>query len=180
MYSIVSLPPSKVWPANLVLCALFNTLHSQEYIGMGKRGGLSREKFFIFSLGIATIYCKSLPACHQTQMANDVPYAYSHPRFPSEDFFPGYLFTALSTFSWVCWIAPNNGTISLRFGVVEIWVSVCSHDLQYNYSSSSSGTSMTSLPHTFGTVSLRELIVGSPSQAVKQMFGWVYLGCRMD
>lgn len=23
-------------------------------------------------------------------------------------FFPGYIFEALSVFSWVCWIAPNN------------------------------------------------------------------------
>ena len=25
------------------------------------------------------------------------------------DFFPGYLFTALSMFTWVCWIVPENG-----------------------------------------------------------------------
>jgi hypothetical protein len=39
-------PPSMIWPANLVLCALFNTLHSQNYAGVGARGGLSRERFF--------------------------------------------------------------------------------------------------------------------------------------
>jgi OPT family oligopeptide transporter len=39
-------PPSMIWPANLVLCALFNTLHSQTYAGIGDRGGLSRERFF--------------------------------------------------------------------------------------------------------------------------------------
>ena len=47
-----------VWPANLVLCALFNTLHSQQYVGMGSRGGVSRERFFTFALVIATVYCK--------------------------------------------------------------------------------------------------------------------------
>jgi hypothetical protein len=36
-------PPSMIWPSNLVLCALFNTLHSQEYAGVGNRGGMSRE-----------------------------------------------------------------------------------------------------------------------------------------
>jgi hypothetical protein len=36
-------PPSMIWPSNLVLCALFNTLHSQEYAGVGNRGGVSRE-----------------------------------------------------------------------------------------------------------------------------------------
>lgn len=40
-------PPSMIWPANLVLCALFNTLHSQNYAGVGTRGGLSRERFFM-------------------------------------------------------------------------------------------------------------------------------------
>jgi hypothetical protein len=39
-------PPSMIWPANLVLCALFNTLHSQNYAGVGNRGGMSRERFF--------------------------------------------------------------------------------------------------------------------------------------
>ncbi|KAL5513009.1 hypothetical protein ACEPAH_3407 [Sanghuangporus vaninii] len=78
-------PPSMIWPANLVSCALFNTLHSQEYIGMGSRGGWSREKFFTVCLIAGTVYY----------------------------FFPGYLFTALSMFSWVCWIAPNNYSVLL-------------------------------------------------------------------
>lgn len=39
-------PPSMIWPADLVLCALFNTLHSRSYQGVGTRGGLSRERFF--------------------------------------------------------------------------------------------------------------------------------------
>ncbi|KAJ7129141.1 OPT oligopeptide transporter [Mycena epipterygia] len=29
---------------------------------------------------------------------------------------PGYLFTALSVFNWVCWIAPNNVTVNALFG----------------------------------------------------------------
>lgn len=41
-------PPSMIWPANLVNCALFNTLHSQQYAGIGTRGGLSRERFFVY------------------------------------------------------------------------------------------------------------------------------------
>lgn len=42
-------PPSMIWPANLVTCTLFNTLHSQEYAGIGNHGGISREKFFLFA-----------------------------------------------------------------------------------------------------------------------------------
>jgi hypothetical protein len=30
---------------------------------------------------------------------------------------PSYLFTALSSFSWVCWIAPNNVKVNQLFGV---------------------------------------------------------------
>lgn len=38
-----------IWPTNLVNCALFNTLHSQQYSGMGTRGGISRERFFTYA-----------------------------------------------------------------------------------------------------------------------------------
>lgn len=41
-------PPSMIWPANLVFCALFNTLHSNSYAGIGDRGGISRERFFFY------------------------------------------------------------------------------------------------------------------------------------
>lgn len=29
---------------------------------------------------------------------------------------PGYLFTALSTFNWMTWIAPNNLTLAILTG----------------------------------------------------------------
>lgn len=80
-----------VWPTNLVTCALFNTLHAQTYAGMGNRGGLSRERFFLYALLGATAWY----------------------------FFPGYLFGALSTFSWVCWIAPENIKVNAMFGYVH-------------------------------------------------------------
>jgi hypothetical protein len=35
------------------------------------------------------------------------------------DFLPSYLFTALSSFSWVCWIAPNNRVVNRLFGVTS-------------------------------------------------------------
>ncbi|KAG9041979.1 hypothetical protein FS837_011505 [Tulasnella sp. UAMH 9824] len=84
-------PPSMIWPANLVYCALFNTLHQTEYSGIGHRGGISRERFFAY-------------AC----MASFLWY-----------FLPGYLFSALSYFSWVCWIAPDNVVVNQLFGVVH-------------------------------------------------------------
>ncbi|THG98061.1 hypothetical protein EW145_g7488 [Phellinidium pouzarii] len=81
-------PPSMIWPANLVSCALFNTLHSQQYAGVGSRGGISRERFFLYAFIGSFFWC----------------------------FLPGYLFTALSMFSWVTWIFPRNRTVNQLFG----------------------------------------------------------------
>ncbi|KAI0340457.1 OPT oligopeptide transporter [Trametopsis cervina] len=81
-------PPSMIWPANLVTCTLFNTLHSQQYAGMGTRGGISRERFFTY--GLIAVFCW--------------------------EFLPTYLFQALSVFNWVCWIAPENIVVNQLFG----------------------------------------------------------------
>ncbi|KAF5375910.1 hypothetical protein D9615_008169 [Tricholomella constricta] len=84
-------PPSMIWPTNLVTCALFNTLHAQTYAGIGSRGGISRERFFLYAfIGSMSWYL-----------------------------FPGYIFQALSYFSWVCWIAPDNIRVNQMFGYVH-------------------------------------------------------------
>jgi OPT family small oligopeptide transporter len=75
----------------LVTCALFNTLHAQTYSGVGNRGGLSRERFFFYAFGAAAVWY----------------------------LVPGYLFQALSYFSWVCWIAPDNIPLNEMFGYVH-------------------------------------------------------------
>ena len=80
-----------IWPTNLVTCALFNTLHSQQYAGICNRGGLTREWFFLYAFLISFFWF----------------------------FFPGYIFTALSYFNWVCWIAPNNIVVNQIFGSVS-------------------------------------------------------------
>ncbi|KAG8844060.1 hypothetical protein FRB96_003293 [Tulasnella sp. 330] len=84
-------PPSMIWPANLVYAALFNTLHQAQYAGAGDRGGMSRERFFTYACAFSFFWY----------------------------FLPGYLFSALSYFSWVCWIAPNNVVVNQLFGVVH-------------------------------------------------------------
>lgn len=77
-----------IWPNHLVTCALFNTLHSQQYAGIGTRGGLTRERFFTYAfIGSMCWY-----------------------------FMPGYAFQALSVFNWVCWIAPRNIVVNQLFG----------------------------------------------------------------
>ncbi|KZP16413.1 OPT oligopeptide transporter [Athelia psychrophila] len=84
-------PPSMIWPANLVTCALFNTLHAQQYSGMGKRAGISRERFFFYCFAGGFFWY----------------------------FFPGYIFQALGYFSWVTWIAPDNVPVNQMFGYVH-------------------------------------------------------------
>lgn len=79
-------PSSMIWPGALVNSALFNTLHKS--YGKRERGHMTRERFFCIVLACSFTYY----------------------------FLPGYLFTALSMFNWVCWIAPNNLTVNALFG----------------------------------------------------------------
>ncbi|TFY70229.1 hypothetical protein EVG20_g2771 [Dentipellis fragilis] len=51
-------PPSMIWPSTLVQCALFNTLHSQNYSGTGLRESMSRERFFLLAFIGSTVWCK--------------------------------------------------------------------------------------------------------------------------
>ncbi|KAF8996022.1 small oligopeptide transporter [Cyathus striatus] len=81
-------PASMIWPNTLVSCALFNTLHSQSYAGIGQHEGITRERYFAYAFCAAVMWY----------------------------FIPGYLFQALSVFSWVCWIAPQNVKINQMFG----------------------------------------------------------------
>lgn len=79
-------PSSMIWPGALVNSALFNTLHKN--FGNRDRGHISRERFFLYAfLGSFFWY-----------------------------WVPGYLFTGLSLFNWVCWIAPNNVVVNVLFG----------------------------------------------------------------
>ncbi|KAF7306551.1 OPT oligopeptide transporter [Mycena indigotica] len=79
-------PASMIWPSALVNAALFNTLHKN--YGKRDRGHMTRERFFLmFLVGSFVWY-----------------------------FVPGYLFTALSVFNWVCWIVPTNQVVNILFG----------------------------------------------------------------
>ncbi|KAF8493699.1 OPT oligopeptide transporter protein-domain-containing protein [Russula emetica] len=85
----VVIPPSMIWPENLLTAVLFNALHGQKTLGTQACGGISRLRFFYYVF-IGYIFY---------------------------NFLPSYLFTALSSFSWVCWIAPNNAKVNQLFGV---------------------------------------------------------------
>ena len=81
-----------VWPNTLVSCALFNTLHSQNYAGIGQHDGISREKFFTYALSAAVLWCTCQPSL------NTSSFFFLTGRF--SDIVPGYFFEALR---WVPW-----------------------------------------------------------------------------
>ncbi|KAJ5087396.1 hypothetical protein N7456_011012 [Penicillium angulare] len=93
-------PASMIWPQVLSNAALLTTLHSrQNKIADGWK--ISRLNFFlVVFLAGATWY-----------------------------FAPGYLFTGLSTFSFICWIVPSNVVVNQLFGqVTGLGMSVLTFD----------------------------------------------------
>ncbi|KAF8518157.1 OPT oligopeptide transporter [Hysterangium stoloniferum] len=74
---------------------------------MSTRGGISRERFFLYVFVGSTLWY----------------------------FLPGYLFTALSLFSWVCWIAPDNVTVNQLFGYQSgLGMSLITFDTSHSWS----------------------------------------------
>lgn len=77
-------PASCVWPASLVTIALNQAFHTEGNTPVagpfGKLYHMSRYKFFLIAFGGMFVYF----------------------------WFPNWIFTALSAFSWISWIAPDN------------------------------------------------------------------------
>ncbi len=85
-------PAAMIWPANLVNCALFRTLHnnkSDEDTNEKKRWTMSRLRFFFLAFIFQFLWY----------------------------WFPGYIFPVLSFFSWICMIKPNNIILSQLTGI---------------------------------------------------------------
>lgn len=82
-------PSSMIWPGALVNAALFNTFHKARY-GKTDRH-VSRQRFFLIAMACSFIWY----------------------------WVPGYLFTGLSMFNWICWIAPNNLVVNSLFGTAS-------------------------------------------------------------
>jgi hypothetical protein len=82
-------PSSMIWPGVLVRCALVNTMHSN--YGKKNKKHISRERFLYLSCLCSFLWY----------------------------WVPGYLWTGLSMFSWVCWIAPDNVVVNSLFGTVS-------------------------------------------------------------
>ncbi|KAJ3824187.1 OPT oligopeptide transporter protein-domain-containing protein [Lentinula raphanica] len=99
-------PASMVWPQNLVACTLLNTLHAEEeevdsegeaYMEEAPvkrrktrhRRPITRYRFFLYLTLFNFLFF----------------------------FLPGFLFTSLSIFSYICWLAPTNVVVNQLFGV---------------------------------------------------------------
>ena len=82
-------PSSMIWPGVLVRCALLNAMHSN--YGKKEAKHISRERFFYLAMLSSFLYY----------------------------WLPGYLWTGLSVFNWVCWIAPNNVVVNSLFGTIS-------------------------------------------------------------
>ncbi|RDW61997.1 small oligopeptide transporter-1 [Coleophoma cylindrospora] len=83
-------PASIIWPSVLSNCALLTTLHSRAN-AVANKWKISRLRFFNYVMVGAGVWY----------------------------FFPGLMFVALSYFTWVCWIAPNNLIVNHLFGMVS-------------------------------------------------------------
>jgi OPT family small oligopeptide transporter len=87
-YRFIVEPPQMIWPSTLANAALFETLHSRANpIADGWR--ISRYRFFLYVfVGGFCWY-----------------------------WLPGFIFTGLSTFAFICWAAPNNTVVNNLFGM---------------------------------------------------------------
>ena len=123
-------PASMVWPQNLVICALLNALHGKDDEEVpqggaeGVEGGrdghdmtmlrrsskrpMTRYRHFIIVF-VGSFLFFFLPGANffsfHSQFRELTAYA------------TGYLFQALSVFSFICWTAPNNIVVNQLFGV---------------------------------------------------------------
>jgi OPT family oligopeptide transporter len=103
-------PASMVWPQNLVVCTVLNTLHAEDEEGSG---GISRFRYFSYVLTGAFFWYFVPGKCN----VSIIPIATG--RADPSPPHAGYLFQALSVFSFVCWVVPNNVPVNQLFGVAN-------------------------------------------------------------
>ncbi|EHK46924.1 uncharacterized protein TrAtP1_010472 [Trichoderma atroviride] len=86
-------PSYCVWPASLVTIALNKAFHNETNAPVegpfGKKWKVSRIKFFYIMFGAMFVWF----------------------------WFPNYIFTALSRFNWMSWIAPHNRDLNVITGI---------------------------------------------------------------
>ncbi|KAF4963075.1 hypothetical protein FSARC_8877 [Fusarium sarcochroum] len=87
-YRFIVEPPHMVWPSTLANAALFQTLHGRAN-PTADGWNISRYRFFVYVFAGGWLWY----------------------------WLPGFLFTGLSTFAFICWAAPNNIIVNNLFGM---------------------------------------------------------------
>ncbi|KAM0346295.1 hypothetical protein ACHAPU_005725 [Fusarium lateritium] len=87
-YRFIVEPPHMVWPSTLANAALFPTLHGRANL-TADGWHISRYRFFVYVFAGSWLWY----------------------------WLPGFLFTGLSTFAFICWAAPNNIIVNNLFGM---------------------------------------------------------------
>ncbi|KAF9075650.1 OPT oligopeptide transporter protein-domain-containing protein [Rhodocollybia butyracea] len=122
-------PASMVWPQNLVACTLLNTLHAEEEVSttpaptkpsiitFPSLDPSSHPSPMTFFSRLSSLNPFSSPATRRKPITRYRFFLIM--TFINFLFFflPGFIFTALSVFSFVCWAAPDNVVINQLFGV---------------------------------------------------------------
>jgi membrane-associated phospholipid phosphatase len=90
-------PAALIWPQNLVFCTLLNTLHAED--DDGNSGGLTRYRFFTYVI-CGAFFWYLLPGESRLFARGSSLLTV----------FAGFLFQALSVFSFICWAAPSAFT----------------------------------------------------------------------
>lgn len=134
-----------VWPNTLVSCALFNTLHSQSYAGIGRHEGVSREKYFLYAFLGAAVWCKLRAVLGV--IAELI-------LFPLLDFVPGYLFQAL-----------RYDDLVLIFEVITfLWCIACSHGYAPHLSMCRTDFNYRPILRSAGSLQIMSYVDPPPSQ----------------
>jgi OPT family small oligopeptide transporter len=84
-------PTRSIWPSSLPTIAMNRTLFKPEIKENRNGWTISRYKFFFVTFSSMFVYY----------------------------WLPGYLFTALSNFNWMTWIAPDNATLAVVTGSIN-------------------------------------------------------------
>ncbi|KIO28918.1 hypothetical protein M407DRAFT_71241, partial [Tulasnella calospora MUT 4182] len=126
-------PASAIWPTELAVCATLNALHAGDDAYLNHKG--PRQITFFATVAVAAgIWA----------------------------FFPGYIFTALSYFSFFCWIFPKNVIVNQLFGAISgLGMNVITLDwTQITMAPSPLTTPFWAQLHSFGTFVLFYWIIG--------------------
>lgn len=99
-------PASMIWPGILVVATNLNTLHAEDE---SFQGGMTRFRFLMITGGAAFAWY-FLPGKWRIRWRIRGTDDNGSSRI-------GFLFTALSYFSFACWIAPRNNIVNQLFGV---------------------------------------------------------------